>query len=130
MSLVEEPGNLWLDPGHPNDRASASFLQGLPSLQSLYLIRPEAFKFCIRSKVWEGKAKKQQRGLFRYKGRPYDFALTDPLVGQKYYSDYPRTPDGFILRNGSCSVLLCMSLARAFTDLHYKVIATVLELPL
>ena len=106
------------------------FLQRLADFQSLYLIRPEAFHFQIRSRVWEGYAKKQQRGLFTYRGRQYDFSLTDPLIGQKYFPDYPRTPQGYIQPADPRRVLLCVSLTPPFNDLHYKVIATVLELPL
>ena len=126
--LVEEPVNLWLDPSQKNDRAGGVFLQQLPNLQSLYLIRPEAFHFHIRSGVWDGYPKKQQRGLFNYKGQHYDFALTDPLIGQKYFPDYPRTAEGYIQPDDPRKILLCVSLTPPFHDLHYKVIATVLEL--
>jgi hypothetical protein len=128
LLLVEEPENLWLDPVQRNDRASGAFLQRLPDLQSLYLIRPEGFHFQIRSRVWEGYAKKQQRGLFTYRGRHYDFALTDPLIGQKYFPDYPRTPEGYVQPADPRRILLCVSLTPPFHDLHYKVIATVFEL--
>ncbi|HWN94265.1 MAG TPA: hypothetical protein VNT99_04475 [Methylomirabilota bacterium] len=71
---------------------------------------------------------KQQRGLFNYKGRHYDFALTDPLIGQKYFPDYPRTAEGYIAPKDPRQILLCVSLTPPFNELHYKVIATVLEL--
>ena len=129
LPLVEEPEGLWLDSAQKSDRASAAFLERLPDLRSLCLIRPEAFHFHIRSRVWDGYAKKQQRGLFTYRGHYYDFALTDPLVGQKYFPDYPRTPEGFIQPADARRVLLCVSLTPPFHDLHYKVIATVFELP-
>ena len=128
-SLVEEPESLWLDPAQKSDRASASVLQRLQNFQSLYLIRPEAFHFQIRSRVWDGYAKKQQRGLFSYRGRHYDFALTDPVIGRKYFPDYPRTPEGNIQPTDPRRVLLCVSLTPPFLELHYKVIATVFELP-
>lgn len=128
LPLVEEPDSLWLDPAQKSDRASAAALQRLPNFQSLYLIRPEAFHFHIRSRVWEGYAKKQQRGLFTYRGRHYDFALTDPVIGQKYFPDYPGTQEGYIQPSDSRRILLCVSLTPQFHELHYKVIATVLEL--
>jgi hypothetical protein len=128
ISLVEKPDSLWLDPAQPSDRASAVFLQRLPNLRSLCLIRPETFQFHIRSRVWEGYAKKQQRGQFTYKGRFYDFALTDPLIGRKYFPDYPRTPEGDIQPTDPRRILLCVSLTPIFHELHYKVIATVFEL--
>src|ERR1035437_1854139 len=129
LPLVEEPDNLWLDPSQKNDRTSAAALQHLPNFQSLYLIRPQAFYFQIRSRVWDGYAKKQQRGIFNYKGRQYDFALTDPLISRKYFPDYPRTQEGIIQPKDSHTILLCVSLPPPFLDLHFKVIATVFELP-
>jgi hypothetical protein len=129
LSLIEGPDSLWFDPAQKSDRTSAPFLQQLPSLQSLYLIRPEVFHFQIQSRVWDGYAKKQLRGLFTYKGRHYDFSLTDPLIGRKYFPEYPRTQDGIIEPTDSRRILLCVSLTPPFLDLHYKVIATVFELP-
>jgi len=82
LALVEQPESLWLDPAQKSDWASASVLQRLPHFQSLYLIRPEGFHFQVRSRVWDGYAKKQQREIFSYQGRHYDFALTDPLIGR------------------------------------------------
>lgn len=128
-ALVEQPDSLWFDPAQKIDRASAPVLQKLANFQSLYLIRPEKFYFQIRSRVWDGYAKKQQRGIFNYRGRHYDFALTDPLIGRKYFPDYPRTPDGDIQSADASRILLCVSLTPPFNDLHYKVIATVFELP-
>lgn len=128
-TLVEQPENLWFDPAQKSDRASAPELQRLANFQSLYLIRPERFYFQVRSRVWDGYAKKQQRGIFNYRGKHYDFALTDPLIGRKYFPDYPRTADGDIQPADSSRILLCVSLTPPFHDLHYKVIATVFELP-
>ncbi|MGD1088181.1 MAG: hypothetical protein ABR955_05595 [Verrucomicrobiota bacterium] len=128
-SLIEEPDSLWLDTSQKSDRVSATVLLQLPNLQSLYLIRPETFYFQIRSRVWDGYAKKQQRGLFTYRGRHYDFALTDPVIGQKYFPDYPRTQEGIIEPKDPRQIFLCVSLTPPFHELHYKVIATVFELP-
>jgi hypothetical protein len=128
-ALVEQPDNLWFDPAQKSDRASAPVLQKLANFQSLYLIRPEKFCFQIRSRVWDGYAKKQQRGIFSYRGKHCDFALTDPLIGRKYFPDYPRTPDEDIQPADASRILLCVSLTPPFHDLHYKVIATVFEMP-
>lgn len=128
-SLVETPDSLWFDPTQKSDRASALVLQQLPCFQSVYLIRPEGFRFQIRSRIWDGYAKKQQRGIFNYRGRHYDFAITDPLIGRNYFPDYPQTPEGVIEPADHNRILLCVSLTPPFHDLHYKVIATVLELP-
>ena len=127
VSLVEQPPGLWLDPNQKNDRASKAFLQKLPELQSLYLIRPTWFRFSIRTKTWEGVAKKQQRALFEYRGRRYDLSLTDPLIGRKYFPDFPKTAEGTIAPQ--LPVVLCVSLTQEFKGLGYffKVVATVLE---
>jgi hypothetical protein len=129
LPLVEEPDSLWMDPVQKNDWASATVLQRLPNFQSLYLIRPEAFHFQVRPKVGEESSEKQVRGLFTYKGRPYDFALADPLIGKKYFPDFPRTPEGDIRPRDGRPILLCVSLTPPFRELPYKIIATVLELP-
>jgi len=129
LHFVEQPESLWLDPSQQNDRASGFFLQHLPKLQSLYVIRPQAFHFHIRSRVWEGSAKRQLRGLFTYRELQYDFALTDPRICQKYFPDFPRTPEGYIQPADPERILLCISLTPPFHELHYKVIATVFELP-
>ena len=128
-TLAEQPESLWFDPSQKSDRASAAVLQGLPIVQSLYLIRPDGFHFQIRSRVWDGYAKKQQRGIFSYRGRHYDLALTDPLIGRKYFPNYPRTPEGNIQPADANRILLCVSLTPRFHDLHFKVIAAVFELP-
>lgn len=127
-ALVEQPESLWFDPAQKSDRASSPVLPKLPNFQSLYLIRPDGFHFQVRSRVWDGYPKKQQRGIFSYRGRDYDFALTDPLIGRKYFPDYPRTTDGNIQPADASRILLCVSLTPPFHDLHYKVIATVFEL--
>ena len=128
-ALVEEPASLWFDPAQKSDRASGLVLQQPQNFQSLYLIRPEGFYFQVRSRVWEGYAKKQLRGIFSHKGRHYDFALTDPVIGRKYFPDFPRTPEGNIQPSDPRRILICVSLTPPFLELHYKVIATVFELP-
>jgi len=130
LSLVEEPHDLWLQPHQKADRATPAFLQQLAHLQSLYLIRPESFEFELRSTTWDGVPKKRARALFTYKTRHYDLSLTDPKIGQKYFPDFRRTPEGYIKPHDSAKLLLCISLTPPFNDgLHYKVVATVLELP-
>ncbi len=129
LALKDEPPNLWLDPTQKNDRVSAKYLESLPQLQSLYLIRPASFRFEIRSKTWEGVTKKQQRALFEYRGRHYDLSLTDPIIGKKYFPDFPKTAEGMIAIK--TPMLLCVSLTPEFkqSGYHFKIVATVLEIP-
>jgi hypothetical protein len=129
LSLVEEPDDLWLQPGQKSDRANPAFLQHISNLQSLHLVRAESFQFEIRSTTWEGRTKKQLRGLFKYKRCHYDFTLTDPLISRKYVPVFRQSVEGYSKPNDPSQILLCISLTPPFKDgLHYKVIATVFEL--
>jgi hypothetical protein len=129
-SLIEEPANLWLQPGQKPDRADESFLRRMARIQSLYLIRPERFAFLIRSRTWEGETKKKLRAIFSYNGQSYDLALLDPLIGRKYFPDFPRIQDGFVETEDFRRGLLCVSLTPPFENgPHYKVVATVFEVP-
>jgi len=85
------------------------------------------FRFSIRTNTWEGVTRKQQRALFEYRGRPYNLSLTDPLIGRKYFPDFPKTAEGTIAPQ--LPVVLCVSLTQEFKGLGYsfKVVATVLE---
>jgi hypothetical protein len=128
LPLVEEPPDLWLQPSQRFDRVDSVFLKNLSHLQSLYLVRPDSFEFEIRSTTWEGKTKKQLRGLFKYKRLHYDLTLTDPIISRKYFPDFYRAVDGYFKPHDQTKILLCISLTPPFRDgLHYKVIATVLE---
>lgn len=130
LPLIEEPENLWLQSGQKIDRVNPAFLQKISHIQSLYLIRPESFQFEIRSTTWEGKTKKQLRGLFKYKQHHYDLTLTDPIISRKYFPVFRQATDGYSKPTDPSKILICISLTPPFKDgLHYKVIATVFELP-
>ncbi|MBI5772215.1 MAG: hypothetical protein HZA89_00550 [Verrucomicrobia bacterium] len=130
--LVEEPQNLWLQPRQQNDRVHQSFLQQLPEVRSLYLIKPERFSFEIRSKTWNNETKKKMRAGFSYRKQYYSLALEDPLIVRKYFPDFSKAADGDTPINRP--VLLCVSLPQEFKEFkepgfHFKVVATVFELP-
>jgi hypothetical protein len=132
LQLVEVPQDLWLQPGQQNDRVHKAFLQRLPQIQSLYLIQPERFSFEVRSKTWNNETKKKMRAVFNYKKQNYSLALEDPLIVRKYFPDFSKAIDGETPINEP--VLLCVSLAQEFKEFkepgfHFKVVATVFELP-
>jgi hypothetical protein len=132
LDLIEEPQDLWLQPGQQNDLVHKTFLQRLPQVQSLYLIRPERFNFEVRSKTWNNETKKKIRAIFSYRRQHYNLALEDPLIVRKYFPDFSKAIEGELPVNKP--VALCVSLPQEFKEFkepgfHFKVIATVFELP-
>jgi hypothetical protein len=132
LPLLEEPQDLWLQPSQPNDRVQKSFLLERPEPCSLYLIKPEQFCFEVRSKTWDNVTKKKIRAGFTYRRKYYSLALEDPSIIRKYFPDFSKATDGDVqVRN---QVLLCVSLPQEFKEFkepgyHFKVVATVFELP-
>ena len=126
--LAEQPNNLWLELGQKTDRVSPDFLGRMAWRQSLSLVRPDLLHLQIETRTWEGKPKKRVRGVFRYKGQTYDLGVTDPLIEQKYCPDFYNASDGIIRLKHKDQNLICVSLTPLFQGLHYKVIATILEL--
>ena len=131
QQLVEEQ-DLWLQRGLQNDRVHKTFLQQLPQVQSLYLIRPEKFSFEIRSKTWNNDTKEKIRAAFSYKKQHYSVALEDPLIVRRYFPDFSKAADGETPVNKP--VVLCVSLPLEFKEFkepgfHFKVVAAVFELP-
>jgi len=132
LPLVEEPQNLWLQPGQQNDRVHHSFLRQLPQVRSLYLIKPDQFCFEVRSRTWNNETKKKIRAGFSYRRQYYSLALEDPLIVRKYFPDFSKAADGDAPIKEQ--VLLCVSLPQEFKEFkepgfHFKVVATVFELP-
>lgn len=132
LPLVEEPQDLWMQPGQRNDRVQKGFLLQRAEPRSLYLIKPEQFCFEIRSKTWDTVTKKKIRAGFTYKRQYYSLALEDPLIVRKYFPDFSKASDGDVqIKN---PVLLCVSLPQEFKEFkepgyHFKIVATVFELP-
>lgn len=124
--LLEFPDNLWLQPGEKQDRATSNYLITLQEHQSLYLIKPENFKFLIETKHWNGR--KRVRGVFNYNGQYYNFSMTDPLISQKYFPSIANFSDGFIDIENPDDCFICVSLTPEFKGCHYKIITTVFEI--
>lgn len=124
--LLEFPSNLWLQPGEKQDRVTSKYLVTLQGHQSLYLIKPENFKFLVETKPWDGR--KRVRGVFNYNSQHYNFSMTDPLISQKYFPSIAKHPDGFVDIENHHDCYICVSLTPELKGYHYKIIATVFEI--
>lgn len=133
MTLEESPHELWMDPATRPDRATPSFLAGRSRHQSLYLIRPTDFRVELRNEFnpFEGRNQQKRRACFSNRGQQYSLGLTDPVFIQKYTTKFPGPNRPAIVVRPRCgdNCLLCASLTPIFSGYHYKVVATVLELP-
>lgn len=112
--VVENPTNLWLQPGVKTDRVTREFLANNPPRQSLYLIK-------LRNAT-VNKTGEKYRLHFSHKGVIYDLAITDPLI-KNITGMVPIS----VVRRGHA----CVSLAPAFRnqydgkEYHYKLAVTV-----
>lgn len=113
--LVENPQNLWLQPGVKSDRVTKEFLALSPPEQSLHLINVQ--------EATVTKSGRKFRVRFLFNGTDYDLAVTDPLIAK-------ITQGQQVFAISRC--LLCVSLAPAFLnqydgkEYHYKLAATVI----
>jgi hypothetical protein len=131
-TLEEEPKDLWLESTSDTDRVTGAFLTQRTKHQSLYLIRPEN----LRVRLWrefKGYNRKKTRAVFNYRDAEYSLGLTDPLTTDRYRLPFPDVdkPPNEIPLPCADKYLLCVSLTPLYkpTGYHYKVVATVLELP-
>lgn len=132
-ALEDKPSNLWIDPSTRSDRATTDFLIQQPMHQSLYLIRPADFRVELTNDFnpFEGRNQRKRRACFEYCGQQYDLGLTDPLFIDEYALEFPGADEPKIIVRPTYedNCLLCVSLTPVFNGYHYKVVATVLELP-
>jgi hypothetical protein len=113
-ALLEEPVNLWCQPGVKTDRIAPDYLPRQALHQSLVLIQ-----------IPRGQLHRSEKGRFRlafvYQGKHYDLSVTDPRI----------TP-ALVEQHGSMveDVIACISLPQPFsgdfqpTPYHYKLVAT------
>lgn len=130
VDLIEEPPNLWLEKGQRSDRVSTAFIEKLEEHQSIYLIRPDALRIRYGREYnpFKGHNQKKSRVLFNYQGAAYDLSLTDPIASATYCKDFPDVDEPakeIALENSA----ICVSLTPPFKGFHYKVVATILEMP-
>ena len=131
--LEDNPNDLWLEDSNHSDRATCGYLQSQYHHQSLYLIRPQN----LHVRLWrvfnkyKGYNQKKTRVVFNYLDNEYALSLTDPVATRLYCNDFPvvdQPANEFTLPfKDKC--LLCISLTPQFNGYHYKVAATILELP-
>lgn len=133
LRLEETPHGLWLEDKTHSDRVSCDFIFGQSCHQSLYLVRPNNF----RVRIWKeynsarGYNQKKSRAVFEFMGVEYNLGLTDPVVTNKYCTRFPKvgeSPTEFTLPFAD-NCLLCVSMTPNLGRYHYKVVATVMELP-
>jgi len=133
VGLEEKPRNLWLEDRSNTDRVTCDFLQHRKQQQSLYLLRPKN----LRVRLWrefnprKGYKQKKTRAIFDYGDAEFALSLTDPVATTRHCTDFPNVnepPREFTLPfRDNC--LVCVSLTPVFNGFHFKVVATVLELP-
>lgn len=132
-SLEEKPKDLWLEPGQSTDRVTGEFLSKRPSHQSLYLVKPTDLRIELsyEHNPFKNYNQRKTRVRFVYRGQEYLMNLTDPAFTAKHCTTYPalRASPTVIRPPYGDKCLLCVSLTPVFNGYHYKVVATVLELP-
>jgi len=132
-SLEEHPSDLWLETTSHTDRVTGSFLASRPKHQSLHLIQPIDLRLELsyEHNSFKNYNQKKTRARFGYRGQEYLMNLTDPAFTAKHCTRYPALGEApTVVRppyGDKC--LLCVSLTPEFNGYHYKVVATVLELP-
>lgn len=132
-TLKENPEDLWLEPSVGSDRVTSEFLLERPEHQSLYLIRPEEFKveLSVRQYPDNPYPSKRRRAHFFYNGHDYEMNLTDPVFTDRYCGALPAVGEPVVTvhppHGDKC--LLCVSITPLYRDYHWKVVATILELP-
>ena len=132
--LEDTPNDVWLEGGIATDRISSEFDESGRVNQSLYLIRPEAFRVALSNdlNIFSGRYKKDIRASFTYCGTDYGhISITDPRVRKAFENLYPEKDGAHVEQHlpmgDNC--LICLSLGPRFggRQEHYKLVATVLD---
>jgi len=132
-AMEERPKDLWLEPTSHPDRVTGAFLAKSQNHQSLYLIRPTNLRIELSCEhnQFKNYTQKKTRTRFSYAGQEYLMNMTDPAFTDRYCTKFPALgamPTTIHPPYGD-KCLLCVSLTPVFNGYHYKVVATVLELP-
>jgi len=131
-ALEEKPEDLWLEPDGKSDRATGDFLLNRSNHQSLYLIRPKNFRVELSVTHYHDNPypSSRRRAHFSYREQDYEMNLTDPVFTDTYCGTMPAVgAPKMVVRPSQTECLLCVSLTPVYQDHHWKVVATVLELP-
>lgn len=133
LAQAERPVDLWLENRKFPERVSTGYLRRQTGVQSLYWIRPQKIHLEVHTEYnrAEGRNKRVRRVLFSYNWFNYDLPLTDPEIEAHYFPEFPNEKEGvrrIDLASGN-HCLMCVSCTPVFNGFHYKVVATILELP-
>lgn len=125
--MVEEPASLWDDPRDPNDRVTEARAQHSHLPQSLYLVAVDGVLIRFFSEQYPERTRKHRRAFFRYRGRDYNLAITDPAIEARYGLRVP-TPSEAAVEHRIPRAYVCISLAhRSFQGHHYKLAAAIID---
>ncbi|HEY2975877.1 MAG TPA: hypothetical protein VGJ48_25405 [Pyrinomonadaceae bacterium] len=131
--LAETPDSLWFEAGSRSDRISVPGQRLLTPQRSLVLVSPVDFKIRMWREFnpFQGYTQRKTRGVFNYGSQSYQLSITDPVFTSNHCRIHPAAGDPPVVVEPPCGdrCLLCISLTSPFRDYHYKVIATVLQLP-
>ena len=115
--------------GDDCDRIAASTYQYQKSPESLTLISPSDFKFEVKLNQYRGNL--QKRLIFSLGGAEYNLVLTDPrfenFLEKQGLGVFTPIQLGF---SSNQKVYLTISLGEQFRSYHYKLVASVIFLPL
>ncbi len=124
QKAIENPaGPLWIN-GYSsshgvNDRIPEKQLDRLK--RSLYLVRPDTIELIITTEGRDfGPPRRRVRAQFSLCDHLYRLVVTDPKIEQQYFPKPNNTP--IKLK----SSMLCISLAEAFHDFAYKLVAALI----
>jgi hypothetical protein len=132
-ALQESPFDLWLVPGTRPDRISIDDQARRKPQSSLVVIQPENFRIKLWSDTppWLDHIRRCTKALFTHAGTKYSLSVTDPVFTHRYCSKHPTEGVEALVFTppNSDKCLICVSLTPPFRGYHYKVVATVLDLP-
>lgn len=132
-AALEQPESLWLAPGSCKpDRIPPGFLKTQREIRSLHLIQPESIHLEIyhATNAWRNLVTLRREAVFTYNGQEYRLSVTDPAIEKKYdpHPDLSAPPRVIELAAGN-RCYLCVSYTPEYHGFHYKIVASILELP-
>ena len=129
--LLEKPASLWWVLKERSDRVALKDLTSVWNPHSLTLIQPEGLRLKVQRDGDAFNDKVKVRACFKYRWQSYDLSLTDPVFLARHCKNVLATgQDEMELAppfGDRCA--LCVSLTPPFQGHHYKVVATIQELP-
>jgi hypothetical protein len=134
-ALVDHPDKVWLDVQCDGRRVRPGYVESMQKPASLYLIQPDALRAAVSTEtnifVSPPRPKYIRRAYIDYASHSHEFAIDDPLLGDRYYPNYPPVDTGPVdvpFRNVS-ETLVTVSLTPEFRGYHWKIGAAFFEPP-